>query len=119
VRIAFSDTGPGVPEGGTAEIFEPFVSSTSKGLGLGLSISQRICREHGGLISATNNADGGARFTVILPIPPSAQARSRSSEADAGRDGGPRENGKDDGKDAERRDAPSDRTPVPAGEGVE
>ena len=60
VRIAFSDTGPGIPEGGSAEIFEPFFSSTSKGLGLGLSISQRICRAHGGLISATNNADGGS-----------------------------------------------------------
>jgi PAS domain S-box-containing protein len=69
VRIAFSDTGPGIPEGASAEIFEPFISSSSKGLGLGLSISQRICKAHGGLISATNNADGGARFTVILPIP--------------------------------------------------
>jgi K+-sensing histidine kinase KdpD len=69
VRIAFSDTGPGIPDTNSADIFEPFISSSSKGLGLGLSISQRICRAHGGLISATNNADGGARFTVILPIP--------------------------------------------------
>jgi PAS domain S-box-containing protein len=69
VRIAFSDNGPGIPEGASAEIFEPFISSSSKGLGLGLSISQRICKAHGGLISATNNAEGGARFTVILPIP--------------------------------------------------
>ncbi|NNE44760.1 MAG: PAS domain-containing protein [Gemmatimonadetes bacterium] len=69
VRIAFSDTGPGIPEGGSSEIFEPFISSGAKGMGLGLSISQRICKAHGGLISATNNADGGARFTVILPIP--------------------------------------------------
>jgi signal transduction histidine kinase len=77
VRFAFSDTGPGIPEGRSAEIFEPFISSSSKGLGLGLSISQRICRAHGGLISATNNADGGARFTVILPIPrPSPRGES-------------------------------------------
>jgi len=79
VRIAFSDTGPGIPEGHSADIFEPFISSSSKGLGLGLSISQRICRAHGGLISATNNADGGARFTVILPIP-QTQPRSRGAE---------------------------------------
>jgi signal transduction histidine kinase len=79
VRIAFSDTGPGIPEGSSAEIFEPFISSSSRGLGLGLSISQRICKAHGGLISATNNSDGGARFTVILPIPPSAQ-RERAEE---------------------------------------
>ncbi len=75
VRIAFSDTGPGIPDGRSSEIFEPFISATSKGLGLGLSISQRICRAHGGLISASNNADGGARFTVILPIPPSPRQR--------------------------------------------
>ena len=81
VRIAFSDTGPGIPEGRSAEIFEPFISGSAKGLGLGLSISQRICKEHGGLISATNNADGGARFTVILPIPP-APPESRSEIAE-------------------------------------
>lgn len=69
VRIAFADNGPGIPEGKSSDIFEPFMSTTSKGLGLGLSISQRICRAHGGLISALNNADRGARFTVILPIP--------------------------------------------------
>jgi PAS domain S-box-containing protein len=84
VRIAFSDTGPGIPEGNSAEIFEPFISSNPKGMGLGLSISQRICRAHGGLISAANNADGGARFTVILPIPRSSSVRGRSAEgADA------------------------------------
>jgi PAS domain S-box-containing protein len=85
IRIAFSDTGPGIPEGRSAEIFEPFISGSSKGLGLGLSISQRICKEHGGLISATNNADGGARFTVILPIPQtSAEGRGETAES-AGR----------------------------------
>jgi nitrogen-specific signal transduction histidine kinase len=81
VRIAFSDTGPGIPEGSSAEIFEPFISSNSKGMGLGLSISQRICRAHGGLISAANNADGGARFTVILPIPRPAAVRAKGGEA--------------------------------------
>ena len=80
VRIAFSDTGPGIPDGSSAEIFEPFISSNSKGMGLGLSISQRICRAHGGLISAVNNSDGGARFTVILPIPRAAP-RAKASEA--------------------------------------
>ncbi|MDP6528435.1 MAG: ATP-binding protein [Gemmatimonadota bacterium] len=71
IRIAFSDTGPGIPEGTSADIFEPFMSGRAKGLGLGLSISQRICKAHGGLISATNNSEGGSRFTVILPIPQS------------------------------------------------
>ncbi|MBZ0268000.1 hypothetical protein K8I85_07580, partial [bacterium] len=83
VRIAFSDTGPGIPDTNSADIFEPFISSSSKGLGLGLSISQRICRSHGGLISATNNADGGARFTVILPIPRPAP-KGRAAEATDG-----------------------------------
>jgi len=82
VRIAFSDTGPGIPDGNSADIFEPFISSSSKGLGLGLSISQRICRAHGGLISAANNADGGARFTVILPIPQPASRGRPVEESD-------------------------------------
>ncbi|GJM44660.1 MAG: hypothetical protein DHS20C21_15020 [Gemmatimonadota bacterium] len=93
VRIAFSDNGPGIPEGHSADIFEPFISSTSKGLGLGLSISQRICRAHGGLISATNNAEGGARFTVILPIPQAPQ-RPRGSEDARASDGTDRKDGK-------------------------
>ncbi len=84
VRIAFSDTGPGIPEGRSAEIFEPFISGSSKGLGLGLSISQRICKEHGGLISATNNSDGGARFTVILPIPPAPVEARTEPPAETG-----------------------------------
>jgi PAS domain S-box-containing protein len=86
IRIAFSDTGPGIPEGRSSEIFEPFYTSSSKGLGLGLSISQRICKEHGGLISATNNADGGARFTVILPIP-QPTTKSIREEDSPGREG--------------------------------
>lgn len=78
VRIAFSDTGPGIPDDKSADIFEPFISGSAKGLGLGLSISQRVCRAHGGLITATNNADGGARFTVVLPLP---QSKPREKEA--------------------------------------
>ncbi|MCA9751367.1 MAG: PAS domain-containing protein [Gemmatimonadetes bacterium] len=80
VRFAFSDTGPGIPEGRSADIFEPFISASAKGLGLGLSISQRICRAHGGLISASNNADGGARFTVILPLPPASRPKEQDEK---------------------------------------
>jgi nitrogen-specific signal transduction histidine kinase len=84
VRFAFSDNGPGIPEERSADIFEPFISASAKGLGLGLSISQRICRAHGGLISATNNSDGGARFTVILPLPQGARTRDRDKDKDRG-----------------------------------
>jgi signal transduction histidine kinase len=88
VRIAFSDTGPGIPDGRSADIFEPFISGGVKSLGLGLSISQRICKEHGGLISAANNSEGGARFTVILPIPQSAtESRGENGGRAAGEKG--------------------------------
>ena len=88
VRIAFSDTGPGIPDGRSAEIFEPFISGGAKSLGLGLSISQRICKEHGGLISAANNSEGGARFTVILPIPQSvAESRGENGARTTGERG--------------------------------
>jgi len=66
--ISFSDTGIGIPEEDINNIFEPFFTKKSKGSGLGLSISKRIVREHGGEIICTNNPDRGVTFHVYLPI---------------------------------------------------
>lgn len=51
-------------------MFEPFVSSkpVGAGLGLGLVISAQLVRSVGGTLQAANAEDGGARFTVELPI---------------------------------------------------
>ena len=65
VRIA--DTGPGIAPKIMERLFQPFVSSKETGMGLGLSISQRLVEAHGGTISGENAPDGGAVFTFTLP----------------------------------------------------
>lgn len=69
VLLRFTDTGPGVPIDLRERIFEPFVShGKEEGAGLGLAIAQRIVEEHGGEIELESPPEGGARFTVRLPL---------------------------------------------------
>ncbi|UUX49402.1 ATP-binding protein [Nisaea acidiphila] len=68
--LSIADSGPGIPE--PARVFEPFYTTkelgASKGLGLGLSISYGIIGSFGGELSCTNQAGGGAVFTIRLPL---------------------------------------------------
>ncbi|HSS08133.1 MAG TPA: ATP-binding protein, partial [Rhodanobacteraceae bacterium] len=48
--------------------FEPYTTSKNKGTGLGLAVVKKIAEEHGGSIRAENRAQGGAVFTLRLPI---------------------------------------------------
>ena len=48
-------------------LFQPFVSSKETGLGLGLSICQRLIEAHGGNITGDNTLNGGAIFSFTLP----------------------------------------------------
>ncbi len=69
IFIAFRDRGPGIPEGQFEQIFEPFYTSkplNQQGLGLGLSISQRIVENLDGKLSATNHPEVGAIFILEL-----------------------------------------------------
>lgn len=71
VHLQVRDTGPGLPAG--LDPFEPFVTTKPKGTGLGLAIVQQIVSHHGGAVAAANAADGGAVFTVTLPLAPDAK----------------------------------------------
>ena len=68
VMIAVEDNGPGVAQTHRQSIFEPFYTTkkSGQGLGLGLTISDRIVRDLGGNIQFMESASGGARFEFIL-----------------------------------------------------
>jgi signal transduction histidine kinase len=67
-QISISDTGTGIPDDIRDSLFDPFVKGKDQGVGLGLSISQRIAELHHGWISAVNNSEKGATFTIHLPM---------------------------------------------------
>jgi PAS domain S-box-containing protein len=72
------DGGPGIPEARLSQIFERFERAVSDrhygGMGLGLYVARQIADAHGGTIAATNLAEGGALFTVRLPLAPRESA---------------------------------------------
>ena len=68
VLVEVQDTGTGIAAEKLASIFDPFITSKREGLGLGLSICRSIIERHGGTISAANNPDRGATFSITLPV---------------------------------------------------
>ena len=69
VHVRVTDNGPGIPEETLPDIFNLFVSTKgAKGTGLGLTVSQKILREHGGDISVESTATHGTCFTLSFPL---------------------------------------------------
>jgi two-component system sensor histidine kinase CpxA len=72
--VEVSDRGPGIPESELASIFRPFFrvdaarSAQTGGFGVGLAIADRVVKLHGGRITASNRADGGARILIWIPL---------------------------------------------------
>ncbi len=72
--LRISDSGPGVPEDALAKLFEPFYrlddarGRLTGGVGLGLAITERAVRFHGGKVSAFNRAGGGLMVEMRLPM---------------------------------------------------
>ncbi len=67
VRIDVIDSGPGIAPEVLEHLFEPFFTTKQSGMGMGLVISDTIVKDHDGRIEATPLAEGGSRFSVILP----------------------------------------------------
>ena len=68
--ITIADTGPGIPPDVLRRVFDPFFTTkpVGEGTGLGLSISYEIVTKHGGEIRAESPPEGGAAFTLRLPV---------------------------------------------------
>jgi signal transduction histidine kinase len=67
VCISFADSGRGIAPKDLPHIFDPFYTTKSEGLGLGLYVTQNIVEEHGGRIEVDSRLGEGTKFAVWLP----------------------------------------------------
>jgi signal transduction histidine kinase len=91
VRIVVGDNGAGMPPETLERIFQVFVSTKgARGTGLGLAVSRKILREHGGDIRATSREGAGSTFTLEFPArfagaePATAAAAATLAPTDGG-----------------------------------
>jgi two-component system sensor kinase FixL len=68
VGVSVCDNGGGIDPAVANRLFEPFVTTKSEGMGLGLLVTRSIVESHGGRIWATPNPDHGTTFTFTLPV---------------------------------------------------
>jgi PAS domain S-box-containing protein len=68
VEVRITDRGCGIPSGQLEQVFKPFFTTKTHGMGLGLAVCRTIVAAHGGRLWATNNHDAGATFHVELPL---------------------------------------------------
>jgi signal transduction histidine kinase len=66
--IEIKDSGTGIAPSNLQRIFIPFFTTKASGHGIGLALAHRVITQHGGTLSASNSASGGAVFTIRLPL---------------------------------------------------
>jgi signal transduction histidine kinase len=67
VAVSVHDAGPGIHPSIAGRLFEPFVTTKTNGMGLGLLVTRSIVEDHGGKILAEANDEGGTTFTFTVP----------------------------------------------------
>jgi signal transduction histidine kinase len=88
VRIVVADNGPGIPPEAIDRIFNVFVSTKGeRGTGLGLAVSRKILREHGGDIQATSREGEGSSFVMEFPARRTVASAEVTESADPTEDG--------------------------------
>ena len=70
IILEVSDNGPGIPTEQRARLFHPFVSTKTKGMGLGLAVCADILHEHRATIIVPDVGRPGATFRITFPCPP-------------------------------------------------
>jgi signal transduction histidine kinase len=68
LSLTIADTGDGMTPEALARIWEPFYTTKTSGTGLGLAVTHRIIREHGGTVAVQSAPGRGTTFTIVLPL---------------------------------------------------
>ena len=81
--VAVADNGPGIPPDLRARVFEPYFTTkpTGVGTGVGLAVSLGVVEAHGGTLTVECPVEGGAVFTIALPVGPGASSGERAVAA--------------------------------------
>ncbi len=90
ILISVADTGPGLDPKVRQRLFQPFVTTKSSGIGVGLSICRSIVEAHGGRIGVSDTPGGGTTFHFTVPVAPPSKSAEESQADEGGESGDPR-----------------------------